>query len=336
MLRSWLAVVSVAAQLAAGQDSTIRTNVPLVVLPTAVTDAQGHPVNGLSASDFQVLDNGVRRDVRVDITDGGLPPVALAVAIQASSFSQPALAKLKNVGAMIPEAVTGQGGEAAIVAFDRRVRVLQDFTNDPDAIADVFATFKPGSSSGSRIIDAAAKSLDMLAHRPGLRRLNLLIISESRDRGSETKLTDLLAKAQRSGITIYGLTYSAYWTAFTTKPEDYSPPEIEDSPGVLYTMPLTAILAEMAREAKKNTIAALVSSTGGRQFTFETKAKLENDLIALGTDIHSRYLLSFTPTETSRPEFHKLQVTIRSQPDTRVRIRPGYWTGLPVSQAASR
>jgi VWFA-related protein len=254
--------------------------------------------------------------------------VALAVAMQASSFSQPALAKLKKVGAMIPEAVVGEGGEAAIIAFDDHLRLLQDFTTDPNAIADAFATFKPGSSSGGRMIDAAAKALDMLSHRPGSRRLNLLIISESRDRGSESKLTDLLAKAQHSGVTIYGLTYSAYWTAFTTKPEDYSPPEIEDSPGVLYTMPLTAILAEMGRTAKKNTVAALAATTGGRQFTFETKAKLENDLLALGNDIHSRYLLSFTPTETSHPEFHKLEVTIRSHPDARVRVRPGYWTGM--------
>jgi hypothetical protein len=96
-------------------------------------------------------------------------------------------------------------------------------------------------------------------------------------------------------------------------------------------MPLTAILAETARAAKKNTIAALVSTSGGRQFTFETKAKLENDLLALGNDIHSRYLLSFTPAETVQPQFHKLEITIRSHPDARVRARPGYWTGLPVS-----
>lgn len=213
---------------------------------------------------------------------------------------------------MIPQAVVGEGGEAAIMAFDDHVRVLQDFTTDPDAIADAFATFKPGSSSGGRMIDAAAKALDMLSHRPGLRRLNLLVISESRNRGSESKLTDLLAKAQRSGVTIYGLTYSAYWTAFTTKPGDYAPPEMDDAPSVLYTMPLTAILAETARAAKKSTIAALVSITGGRQFTFETKAKLENDLIARGSDIHSRYLLSFTPTETPQPQYHKLEVTVRA------------------------
>lgn len=326
-----LAVIVVAAQYAAAQNNPIRTNVPLVVLPTSVTDQHGHPVSGLSGADFEVFDNGVQRSVRVDISDGGLPPVALVVAMQASSFSQPTLAKLEKVGAMIPEAVVGEGGEAAVIAFDDRVRVLQDFTKDPNAIANAFATFKPGSSSGGRMIDAALKALDMLSHRPGARRLNLLLIGESRDRGSESKLTDLLARVQSSRVTIYGLTYSAYWTAFTTKPEDYSPPEMQDAPNVLYTMPLTAIIAEMAREAKKNTIAALVSTTGGRQFTFETKGKLENDLIALGADIHSRYLLSFTPTETAQPEFHKLNITIRNRPDDRVRVRPGYWTGLPAS-----
>ncbi|MGA8028098.1 MAG: VWA domain-containing protein, partial [Bryobacteraceae bacterium] len=229
------------------QDTNIRTTVPLVVIPTSVTDASGQTINGLSASDFLVLDDGHPRTVHVDTSDDPLAPVSLVVAIQSSDISSAALAKLRKVGAMIPQAVVGEGGEAAVITFDDHVSVVQDFTNGADRISDVFQDFKPADNSGGRMIDAVAKGLDMLGTRPAPRRANILIIGETRDRGSESKLDDVLSKAQRLGVTIYSLSYSAYLTPFTAKPEDYSPPR-DGGPNLL------AIFTETARLGKKNTV----------------------------------------------------------------------------------
>jgi hypothetical protein len=122
-------------------------------------------------------------------------------------------------------------------------------------------------------------------------------------------------KIQRTGVTIYSLTYSAYLTPFTTRASEYSPPS-----GSIFT--------ELTRLPKKNTVEALTTATGGRQMKFETKSKLENDLIRLGTEIHSRYLVSFTPDPAQTPSFHHLEVRIKDRPDAVVRARPGYWAGL--------
>jgi len=73
------------------------------------------------------------------------------------------------------------------------------------------------------MVDAVNQSLRMLSGRPGSRRSNIVIIGESRDRGSETKLDDITQKLQSTGVTVYALKYSAYWTAFTTKPDEYRP-----------------------------------------------------------------------------------------------------------------
>jgi hypothetical protein len=90
---------------------------------------------------------------------------------------------------------------------------------------------------------------------------------------------------------------------------------------------LTAI-TETSRLAKQNTVEALTKVTGGRQFKFETKSKLENDLIRLGSEIHSRYFISFTPDLAQASSFHHLEVRIKDRPDAIIRTRPGYWTGL--------
>jgi hypothetical protein len=91
-------------------------------------------------------------------------------------------------------------------------------------------------------------------------------------------------------VTIYNLAYSAYLTPFTTKASEYSPPEggggwILDS------------VAEAVHATKQDTCKVLTGATGGRQFKFETKSKLENDLIRLGSEIHSRYIVSFAPVD---------------------------------------
>ncbi len=296
-----------------GQQPTIRTTVPLVTVPISVADRHGGAMAGLDSSDFLLFDDGKPRPVRVDTIDSGLAPIALVTLIQTSDITLSALAKIKKVGVLIPEAVVGANGEAAVITFDEDVKVAQDFTTDADAISQTFRNLKPADTMGGRMIDAVDQALTMLTNRPGSRRANILIISESRDRGSKQKLADLIPKIQRMGVTIYSLTYSAYLTPFTTKPEDYQP-----SGGGL-------VFIEIARLAKQNTVKALTDITGGQRFRFETKSKLENDLIQVGAEIHNRYLLSFTPDLEQTPRFHHLELQIKNHSDALIRAQPGYW-----------
>jgi VWFA-related protein len=308
-----LAAALLRADLGA-QNPTIRTTVPLVTVPVSVLDRHGRFIDGLNPSDFVVLDEHKPRPVRIDTTDSGLAPIALVTVIQTSGISLSALGKIRKVGAMIPEAVVGANGEAAVLAFDDQIKVLQDFTTDADAISEAFRELKPVDTMRGRMIDAVDEGLRLLAKRPGSRRANILIIGETRDRGSEEKLGDLIANIQRSGVTVYSLSYSAYITPFTTKPEDYEP-----LGGALPT-------SEIARLFKQNTVAALTEATGGRRYGFETKSKLENDLIGLGAELHSRYLISFTPDLEQVARFHRLQVQVKNHPGALIRARPGYWT----------
>jgi VWFA-related protein len=306
-------LVAAVALVAFAQDTTIRTKVPLVALSASVTDRKGHAVSGLGADDFVLLDNGKPRPVRVDTVDDGLAPVALVVLVQTTAMSLSALAKIRKVGAMIPEAVLGANGEAAVVTYDDEVKVAQDFTSNPDALARTFTKLEPQDSSGGRMIDAVDQALTMFASRPGSQRAYIVVIGENKDRGSKEKLSDLLPKLQRSGATVYNLTYSAYFTPFTTRPEDYEP--TGGSPSYV----------EFARLFKQNTAVALTDTSGGRRFGFETKSKLEKDLLAVGADLHSRYLLSFTPDEATDGSFHPLEVHIRGRDDAIVRTRSGYF-----------
>jgi VWFA-related protein len=299
-----------------GQNTTIRATAPLVVLSASVTDRHGKSIDGLTAGDFVLLDDSSPKPVNVDVVDSGLPPIALVVLIQTSGRSLSALAKIRKVGAMIPEAVVGENGEVAVVAFDDQVRVLQEFTRDADAISDAFRNLKSSDSSGARMIDAVQSSLTMLANRLGSRRSAILIIGESRDRGSKSKSVDLLTNLQRTGVTVYSLHYSAYLTPFTTKREDYQP----SGGGFLDG------LTDLARLGTQNTLEMLTQTTGGLNLTFETKSKLEKNLMRLAGDVHNRYLISFVPDSDEAQRFHPLVLRVKDRSDAIVLTRPGYWS----------
>ena len=316
--------------IAEGQNTTIRTTVPLVIVPTSVADSKGRSIDGLTAADFVVLDDGVRRKVRVDASDQVIAPLDVVVVIQASDMSRAALLKIRKVGIMIPEAVVGANGEAAVIQFDDKVKVLQNFTRNPDAIKQAFLAIKPSGSGDGHMLDAVSEALDLINTRKGTPRAAILVIGESKDRGSKTKLEPLLDKLQHAGTTVYGLSYSAYATPFTTSGGDYQD-IIRNGGGDSGNFLLTSI-TELARLAKRNSMGALVETSGGRRLSFETKGKLENDLLALGKEVHSRYYISFTPEETDKPMFHTLRISVLGSVGAVVRARPGYWTGVAEAE----
>jgi VWFA-related protein len=325
VLRTALCALIVTQILPAQQqpETIIRTNVPLVVLPATVTDRLGNYLTGLKASDFIVLDDGKPRPVHVDDADLDIRPLALVVVIQTNDISRSALAKIVKTGTLIADGVMGANGEVAIVGFDDGVTLLQDFTNDSGRISSAFHKIAGAPKRRARMIDGVNKGLDLIATRPAPRRAALLVIGESRDRGSKGNLDDLLRRIQSTDVTVYGLTYSAFLTPFTVKSSEYKPPDTSCE------LPLFLVglcyAGEAARLAKANTVEALVVGTGGRHLAFETLAKLEADLLGLSEDIHSRYTLSFSPDAAQPPGFHRVDVKVKDRPDAVVRARQSYW-----------
>jgi VWFA-related protein len=294
------------------QETTFRTSVPLVVAPVTVTDAAGKPVDGLSGRDFTLLVDGKPRPFD---DDGAIPPVALVVAVQTGDGSAPALAKVARIGPMIQPLITGRRGRAALVAFDREVRTLHDFTNDPYSIVPAFARLGE-RGGGSRLYDAIDRAVRLLETRPRDHRRILLLFGETRDGGSESKLEHVLTRAQMHNVAVYSVTWSAFLTAMAAKPGEAPP-----SSG----LNLIALFSKIRRQAQRNAAEVFSEYTGGRRFSFVKYDTLEAAVSAIGEEIHSQYLLSFHPPSGEAQGFHRIEVVAPARPDVRIRTRPGYW-----------
>lgn len=299
------------------QETTIRTTVPLVQLPASVTDKSGQFAYGLTAKDFVVTDEGRAVPVHVDDPDSVSAPLAVVVLVQVTDISDSALLKIKKIGSMIGGAVVGANGFAAVVTYADEVTVVQPLTTDEDAISTAFHNLKSVATRNGHMIDAVEKALELLGNRAASARSAIVIIGESKDRGSKTALSRILPALENSGATVYCLEYSAFLTPFTTKASEYSPPG--GGRGLLDA------ITETVHATTKDTGKILTASTGGRALNFQTKSKLENDLIRLGAEVHSRYLISFTPAASPQEKFHSITVQVRDRPDLIVHVRPGYW-----------
>lgn len=186
--------------LAAQQPVVLRVPSALVVAPTSVTDHSGNFVNGLTAADFQLYDNGVPQKI---YEDDDFLPISLGIAIQ-GDLKKHAIERVHDLGPLLGALVVGAGGEAAIFRFNGKLEVVQNFTPDLGRITRALRRlqYSPGPS---HVIDATLDAMRLLNQRAAVRRRILLLVSESRDTGSGKSLDDALNDVPMSNTLIFWL-----------------------------------------------------------------------------------------------------------------------------------
>jgi len=319
--------------------STFSTTTEFVIAPVTVVDSRGQFVTGLTPLDFRLYDNGKLQEITADDASH---PVSLAVAIQQNATVEKILPQIQKSASIYDSLVLGDGGEMTVIGFDHRIQHLtQGFTSDPEKIKEAFKKLKPGSSS-SRLNDAAMDGINQLRNRPKNFKRILLLISESRDGGSELHVRDVMDAADFAGVVIYSVDISHMLAAVTSKAEpnrpSSTPVPTRSLPGGYVNTPTTdsqmdmgnwvPVIKEIYTAAKgvfiKNPLDVFTRYSGGRQYSFLTQRGLDQAVADIGRELHSQYLLTYRPNNRSEAGFHEIVVQI-ALPDVKVRTRNGYW-----------
>src|SRR5579871_6871805 len=266
---------------------SFRTGVQEVVAPVAVIDRNGDNVDGLQPGQFHLFDNGKEQDIHVNVA---FPPISLVIAIECSDHTDSVLPQIQKIGDLIQPLIIGDQGEAAVIAFDSRIRVMQDFTSDSTRITEAVKKIHPGSSQ-SRMIDAVEEGARMLRTRPRNRRRIILLISETRDRSSEARLKETLIEVQLSNVDVYTVDISRFVTSMMAKADpgyiDNRPPAMTPLPSGVPATPNTVmqttgslggsaefvpLMVEVFKDTKaifrQNPSEVFTKGTGGEQFGF--------------------------------------------------------------------
>jgi VWFA-related protein len=341
----------------APQSPALRTQATVVLVPALVRNGQGELIFTLKAGDFCVTDDGIGQQLTLD-EDTGSEPLALVIAVETGRAGARKLDAYRNLTAVIGAVVGGVPHRVAVVGFDGSPRLLQDFTSDVDAAGAALHDLEPGDK-GAAILDGLKFSVDLLRSQPPPWRHAILLISETVDHGSQTKIEDALRSIGDTNTAIYALGFSsgkseAAHYAYRELPTKAGGGGLENAnpnpPGgcmgkdpdpdapknklvqaydCLTQLAPPLALATMAGIAaanglQRNVPETVAQLTGGEYFHFEDSRGLVRGLMAISNHIPNRYVLSFQP-QSPHPGFHSIELRLRDFPGLQVTARDSYW-----------
>lgn len=300
------------------QTATITVQSNLVLVPTLVQDAKGGVIYGLKASQFIVRDNGVRQTVHMEDA-AEASALSLVVVVQCSRSADEQQQNLSGLPAMVEAMIGETEQETAVVSFGTSPELLAPFSRSRDRVHDVVQLYKPcEDDGGASIFDAVDYAARLLETRDPHRRRAILLISETRDHGSELKPQAVIARLGRSNIVVDSVAFSPGRTEVV---EDLK--HSDGANGGLFGLILMAVQA-----LRKNAPKEFARLSGGEYINFATQKGFDRSLNGLANHVHNGYLLSFQPHGDLTPGLHTITVEVPDYKDT-VRHRESYWYGDP-------
>ena len=283
---------------ASTQDETLKVSVDLVNVPFSVTDRQGRFVPSLTAKDFLVQEDGRRQEIRNFARENELP-VTLALLIDTSPSVRPVFDEEQETAKAFLESIIRQEDLALIIAFDRSVTLVQDYTDNIKLLHRAIDELEigGGTSMYDAVYLAAKEKLESEAGRKAI-----ILISDGEDTTSKLKFNDALRAAHNSDTIIYAISNSAR-----------------------NTFPYFRRGRSGSGGGDIGTLRKLSSETGGATFAISNDNTFGRIFDQIAQELRSQYSLGYFSTNTARDgKFREIKIVPRNSGYT-VRARKGYY-----------
>lgn len=250
-----------------------EVEVSLVELFTTVTDSSGRPVRGLSAKDFEILEDGKRQEIaRFEQVEN--LPLHLGIAIDTSFSMASSLDEAHRAAAGFLRAVVTPKDRCFALAFATRPALLIPPVDDVEAVALSLEEMR--ALGRTALHDAIITSLYYFRGQRGQRALVLL--TDGDDTGSSTSWEHALEYARRSGVAIYTIGLDI--------------PEIKLGP--------------------RGKLSELAQVSGGRVFFIDRAEELSGVYDQIEDELRSRYFLTYNSSiRADENGFRKIEVKVR-------------------------
>jgi VWFA-related protein len=355
-----LAIVLIISALSAPGDSaqsvTLTVKSDLVVVPALVKTRAGERVYSLTAQDFSLTDNGLPQMLHLE-EDADREPLALAVIVQTGGRAATHLKDYQHLEPLLDAVIGDVRHTVAVIRFDSKPFLAQDFTESTKDAAESIASLEPGGD-GVAILDAIEFGIGRLKAVPPRYRRAILLISETFDKSSQSSLEGAVRAIGDTNTTIYSLAFSSARAEIAHHAEkiprpggtpyshaSYAPGGcMSRAPGadtdahgnraiqawdcagdLLPPLRIAEFPFFVAKvDLQRNVPEAVARLTGGEYFNFRDAKSLDSRLIALMNDVPNHYVLSFRPTSPT-PGSHSLRLNVTSQPELVIEARSAYW-----------
>ncbi len=352
------------------QAATLRTKAPEVLLAVTVRDKHGDIVNNLSSADITLTEDGRPQQITSFARDSKAP-LRLGLAIDTGRSLRAVMNdEGKAAGKFLEQMMPGdakpgvKADEAFLLHFDRRVELLEDFTNSRDKLQHELDNIGPsnresrsaqgpetndddrtnsgirGSTGGTQLYDAIYLAADELM-KPKDGRKALIVFSDGEDRGSKETLNDAIDAADRANMAVYTI----YLKGQSERSENPFPTSGRRGggypgggggypgggypgggyPGGGGRYPSGGGGGGVAAIDGKKIMEKIATRTGGRYFEASKKENLDDIYNAIADELRNQYVLTYTPDKRiNEDEFHKIVVKAKKD-DLAVAAREGYY-----------
>lgn len=283
-----LSATAVAHPQQAQQPTVFRSATRTVPVYATVTDRDGRLVPDLERKDFEIYDNGKKQDV--SIFENEIVPFSAVLALDTSASMTSNIefvqdAAVQFVIRMLPE------DTAAVGFFNSKVRFSQGLSGDRDALTSYIRNNMQYGNE-TRLWDALDGALDHLAGATGRR--VIVALTDGEDFGSERGGGEVLDRAQAEDVMVYAIGIESRFHN-----------------GLQWTITRPG-----------GSFRKMATETGGGYFELKKTADLNSTFSRVVQELHSQYLLGFTPTTLDAKE-HKLEVKVTT-PGLTARARRTY------------
>ena len=236
---------------------------------------------GLNAADFAVLEDRVPQAITTFAA--GEFPLSVTIALDRSfSMAGDRLALSKQAARSFIAALR-PSDEVMVLAIGSEITTITPPVSAREAAATRWESIDAWGTTP--LYDATVTAID--AVQPAAGRRALVLLSDGRDRYSDTSSSTLLERARHDDVLVYPVAIGA------TRP---------------------AFFAELA------------AATGGRSFFARTAADLRTAMYAIARELRGQYLLGYVPARSAadEPGWRAITVVVE-RPDVVVRARDGYY-----------
>ena len=262
-----------------------QLEIQLVELYTSVVDRRGRPVDGLTAENFTVLENGSEQEVRrlERVTD---LPINAGIMLDTSTSMTEELDEAEKAAQQFFERVLRPQDRAAVLVFNDTWDLKVPLTNRTE---DLMSGLSGLSAEGeTALYDSLVYALYYFSGLSGKRAIVLL--TDGEDSSSRYRYEDVLEFARRSGVAIYAI-------ALDLSPRDFN------------------VLAKLRR---------LASETGGNCYTVGRASELKSIYEKIEQELRTQYVLAYQSSQSQGDDYRTVEVRL-DRPGLKAKTIPGYY-----------
>jgi VWFA-related protein len=279
---------------------SISVKVPIVTLDVGVLTKQGMFVPGLREQNFRVLEDGVPQTI-TSFSQTKAPITAVMLVEFANNDIFYGFAYDSLVASYTFAQTLTKEDWIALVTYDIRPRIVQDFTQDKQAVMASISMIHPGMamSQETNLFDGLYDTLDRLDSVEG--RKYIILVSSGRDTFSKRTLDQILKKVQASkDITIYAISTGQALRNY-----------LESHGGMRYLCPITDFSCQTTYAQADNQLQSFARMTGGRFYAPLFQASFKDAFLDIGNTIRNQYSISYHPTNRAQDGgFRKIKVEL--------------------------